>query len=157
MEVRNQRILCIDNHASRNLAVYLLERAGYEVWEVSSLADGVLLAQSNHFDLYLLNHKLVPSSTIGSCNAYHELGPNPQVLFYSTVLYPYEQRRIRCRLHDHMVEPITVSDVVKHVSTLIESHEQNRVMKKDNKTAKNGDNQTIRVVEDSADKRFVWV
>lgn len=157
MEGRNQRILCIDNHASRNWAVYLLERAGYEVWESSSLPDGVLLAQSNHFDLYLLNHELIPSSTLGSCNAYDDLGPNPPVLFYSTVLYQYEQRRIGCRLHDHMVEPIIVSEVVKHVSTLIESHERNRVMKKDNKTAKNRENQTIMVVEDSADARFRWV
>ena len=39
MQPTKQRILCIDNNASSNLAVYLLERVGYEVKMASSIAD----------------------------------------------------------------------------------------------------------------------
>ena len=39
MPSAQKRILCIDNNASSNLAVYLLERVGYEVKMASSIAD----------------------------------------------------------------------------------------------------------------------
>ena len=39
MVLAQERILCVDNNASSNLAVYLLERVGYEVKTASSLAD----------------------------------------------------------------------------------------------------------------------
>lgn len=48
----HQRILCIDSNASRNLAVYLLERAGFEVITRSSIADALKLADDEHFDLH---------------------------------------------------------------------------------------------------------
>jgi CheY-like chemotaxis protein len=39
-----RRILCIDNRASRNLAVYLLGLSGYEVKTASSIAEAVSLS-----------------------------------------------------------------------------------------------------------------
>ena len=56
MRPAQQRILCIDNRASRNLAVYLLELAGYEVRTTNSIADAIKLVQGGRFDLHLLNH-----------------------------------------------------------------------------------------------------
>jgi CheY-like chemotaxis protein len=50
------RILCVDINASSKLAVYLLERVGYEVKTSSSLADATKLVQVECFDLQLINH-----------------------------------------------------------------------------------------------------
>lgn len=133
MQIPKLRILCIDNNASRNLAIYLLQRAGYEVRESNSIAAGVTLARSDEpFDLYLLNHKLVDGSAIDSCDSYHEFSLNTPILFYSTVLYPYQQSGIACRLHNHTVEPIAVSEVVGHASSLI-TNRRRREMEKGNK------------------------
>jgi len=46
MHTAQQRILCIDNHASRNLAIYLLERVGFQVSTAGSIADGQRLARA---------------------------------------------------------------------------------------------------------------
>jgi DNA-binding NtrC family response regulator len=121
MRTAQQRILCIDNRASRNLAVYLLERAGYEVRTTNSIADAIKLVLGGCFDLHLLNHKLVDGSEIDSCDKLHESAPRTPILFYSTVLYPYHQiRAIHCRLHGHVVEPVNVCEVVEYAFRLIE-------------------------------------
>jgi len=120
MQPARQRILCIDNRASRNLAVYLLERAGCEVASTSSIADAIKLAQVGRSDLHLLNHKLVDGSEVDSCDKLHELAPRTPILFYSTVLYPYHQiRAIHCRLHNHMLEPVNICEVVGSALRLI--------------------------------------
>ena len=117
-----QRILCIDNNASSNLAVYLLERVGYEVKTVSSLDDAGKLAEVEHFDLQLINHKLVDGLEIDSCEKLHKFASRSPILFYSTVTYPYEQMQpIHCRQHHHAMAPVYVYDVVGHASRLLEN------------------------------------
>jgi len=120
MQPNQHRILCIDNNASRNLAVYLLERIGFEVRIANSLAAGIELARTQYFDIYLVNHKLVDGEEIDSCDLLHESLPINPILFYSTVVYPYRPvRALHCRLHGHVVKPISVCDVQKYAAKLI--------------------------------------
>jgi DNA-binding NtrC family response regulator len=119
MKPTQQRILCIDNNASSRLAVYLLERAGYEVTTTSSIADAIALIDQEHFDVHLLNHELV-GLEIDSCERLHKFALRTPILFYSTVLYPYEQiEAIHCHQHGHSMEPVNVTDVVGHASRLL--------------------------------------
>ena len=116
-----KRILCIDNNASRNLAIYLLERIGFEVRTASSIADGIELARAQRFAIYLVNQQLVDGPDVASCSQLHESAPAAPILFYSTVLYPYQPiPDIHCRLHDHMLKPVSVCDVDRCTSRLIE-------------------------------------
>ena len=115
------RILCIDNNASSNLAVYLLERVGYEVKTASSLADAGKLVQLERFDLQLINHRLMDGLEIDSCEKLHKFASRSPILFYSTVTYPYEQiQPIHCRQHHHAMAPVYVYDVVGHASRLLQ-------------------------------------
>ena len=139
MQPAQQRILCIDNRASSNLAVYLLERVGYEVKTASSIAEGMELAQVEHFDLQLLNHSLVDGLEIDSCDKLHKFAPRTPILFYSTVSYPYRQMRaIHCGLHDHMLEPIIVTEIVDHVLGLLKKRTRrfDRTFRQDTETKK---------------------
>lgn len=114
-----QRILIIDNRASSNLAVYLLKRAGFEVKTASSIADAVKLSHVEHFDLQLLNHELVDGLEVDSCDRLHKFAPRAPILFYSTVLYPYEPYQpIRCRQHGHSLMPVYAYDIVGHALRL---------------------------------------
>ncbi len=116
-----KRILCIDNNASSNLAVYLLERVGYEVKTVSSLLAAGKLAQVERFDLQIINHRLIDGLEIDSCEKLHKFALRTPILFYSTVIYPYEQiQPIHCRQHHHAMAPVYVYDVVGHASRLLE-------------------------------------
>ena len=116
-----KRILCVDNNASSNLAVYLLERVGYEVKTASSLADAINSAQVERFDLQLINHRLVDGLEIESCERLHKFTPRSPFLFYSTVTCPYEQiQPIHCRQHQHRMAPVYVYDVVGGASRLLQ-------------------------------------
>ena len=129
------RILCVDNNASSNLAVYLLERVGYEVKMASSLADAGKLAQVERFDLQLINHRLVDGLEIDSCEKLHKFASRSPILFYSTVTYPYEQiQPIHCRQHHHTMAPVYVYDVVGHASRLLKTRSIDHTPGQDTKT-----------------------
>jgi response regulator RpfG family c-di-GMP phosphodiesterase len=121
MVLAQKRILCVDNNASSNLAVYLLERVGYEVKTSSSLADAGKLAQVERFDLQLINHRLIDGVEIDSCEKLHKFASRSPILFYSTVTYPSEQiQPIHCREHRHAMTPVYVYDVVGYASRLLQ-------------------------------------
>jgi response regulator RpfG family c-di-GMP phosphodiesterase len=122
MQPTKHRILCIDNNASSNLAVYLLERVGYEVKTAISIADAEKLAEVERFDLRLINHRLVDGLEIDSCDRLDRFSPRIPILFYSTVAYPYEPiQPIHCRQHGHTMAPVYVYDVVGHTSRLLQN------------------------------------
>lgn len=121
MQPTKQRILCIDNNASSNLAVYLLERVGYEVKMASSIADAEKITQVERFDLRLINHRLIDGLEIDSCERLDRFSPRIPLLFYSTVAYPYEPiQPIQCRQHRHSMASVYVYDVVGPVSRLLQ-------------------------------------
>ena len=129
------RILCVDNNASSNLAVYLLERVGYEVKTASSLADAVKLAQVERFDLQLINHRLMDGIEIDSCEELHKFASRSPILFYSTVTYPYEPiQPIHCRRHHHTMAPVYVYDVVGHASRLLQTRMVDRTRGQETKS-----------------------
>jgi len=120
MQSSKQQILCIDNHASRNLAVFLLERAGYQVTTANCVDEGLQLAGSSHFDLYLLNHRLLNGTEIELCDRLSEFRPDTPLLFYSTVTYPFRQRpALHCGIPGQRKDLTSVSEVVKSVSRLL--------------------------------------
>jgi len=120
MPLAGKVILCIDRNASRNWPIYLLERVGLRVITANSIAAGVKKTESQRYDLYLLNHELLDEREIDSCDQLSESAPRAPILFYSGVLYPYEPiKAIHCRLHGHMVKPVSVCDVQRHAAKLI--------------------------------------
>jgi response regulator RpfG family c-di-GMP phosphodiesterase len=120
MPLAGKVILCIDRNASRNWPIYLLERLGLRVITANSIAAGIKKAEGQRCDLYLLNQELLDDREIDSCDKLGESAPRAPILFYSGVLYPYEAiKAIHCRLHGHMLRPVSVCDVQRHVAKLI--------------------------------------
>ncbi len=117
MLATKRRILCIDNRASGNLAVFLLRRAGYEVVTADSVADALELSRGARFDLFLLNHKLIQAVGGKLCRRFGEDVPHTPLLFYSTVTYPFRQRRaIRCCTLGSRTDPVAVTEVADVIS-----------------------------------------
>lgn len=120
MPLAGKVTLCIDPNASRNFTIYLLERVGLRVITANSIAAGIRTARTQRCDLYLLNHELLEEREVESCDKLDEFAPRAPILFYSTVLYPYEPiRAIHCRSHRHMVKPVSVCDVQRYAVKLI--------------------------------------
>lgn len=86
---RQVKVLCIDNHASSNLATFLLRQTGYEVSCVASFSRAIELIDGSSFDLYLINDELACGSGEELLNRVGEGMTATPVLFYSTVTYPF--------------------------------------------------------------------
>jgi CheY-like chemotaxis protein len=112
------RVLCIDNRASRNLAVFLLRRARYDVTTAASIFDAIDLSRANSFDLFLVNHKLPLSADL--YDELKEVAPNTPILLYSTVVYPFQRRRIVTTIRGRKMVPITVTEVASAVARTLE-------------------------------------
>ena len=111
-----RRVLCVDNRASRNLAVFLLKRAGFEVSTADSVASATEAARGGGFDLYLVNHKLLRGSGgVELCDGLRAATPQSPILFYSTVTYPFRQREAG-RGRGGAAEPVSVTEVAGAVS-----------------------------------------
>jgi DNA-binding NarL/FixJ family response regulator len=89
---RQVKVLCIDNHASSNLAMYLLTQAGYEVSCAGSFSSAMELIDGPCFDLYLINDELAGTSGKQLLTQMREAMAGTPVLFYSTVIYPFSPR-----------------------------------------------------------------
>ena len=89
---RRVKVLCIDNHASSNLAMYLLTQAGYEVGCVGSFSSAMELIDGPCFDLYLINDEMASTSGKKLLTQLREAMAATPVLFYSTVIYPFSPR-----------------------------------------------------------------
>ena len=120
MQPTQGRILCVDDHDSRNLVILLLEESGYEVVTASSMADGLSLAESAAFDLYLINHRLLSGSSTELCQQLRRADPHTPVLFYSSVTYGYSEKPVlSCGAEGELMKPIDISEVVPSVSKVI--------------------------------------
>jgi DNA-binding response OmpR family regulator len=121
MHSSSQRILCVDDHNSRNLAVYLLERAHYEVMTASSLAEGLELAKSIDFDLFLINSGLYQASAKEACNRLNETKPNTPCLVYCSSSGSYiEHRPIPVGKDNLLKDPVDIAEVVPNVHKILD-------------------------------------
>jgi CheY-like chemotaxis protein len=89
---RHFKVLVIDNHASSNLAIFLLRFCGYEVNCVQSISDALDLVDGSSFDVYVINDELACGSCKELLNKLREAMPRTPMLFYSTVIYPFSPR-----------------------------------------------------------------
>lgn len=91
-EQRQLKVLCIDKHASSNYTCFLLARNGYKVNCANFLCDALEMIQGSSYDICLINDELAFESDQELLNKLKQaMGATP-VLFYSTVIYPFNPR-----------------------------------------------------------------
>jgi DNA-binding response OmpR family regulator len=91
--VRN-RILCVDDHDdSRGMMKVLLEMWNYEVALAGAADDGLYLARSEPFDLYLLDAHLADGSAFELCKQICAVSGHAPVVLISTAPYEADKQR----------------------------------------------------------------
>jgi len=84
MQPRKHHILCVDDDPDTCAAVsILLGLSGYEVMAAHTAGDAVRLAQSERFDLYLLDERLPDRTGAELCRQIRALDPEAPILFCS--------------------------------------------------------------------------
>jgi DNA-binding response OmpR family regulator len=96
MSPTRYRILYVDDHEdSRWMMKVMLETWNYEVALAGAADDGFHLAQSEHFDIYLLDTHLPDESGVELCKRICEASGHAPVVFISTAPYEADKRRGR--------------------------------------------------------------
>jgi len=94
MEPPKPRILCTeDDPDTRELIGLTLQYAGFEVDCVDSADDAVRLAQTEAFDLYLLDNWMPRLSGVGLCEKLREFDMKTPILFYSAAAFETDIKR----------------------------------------------------------------
>jgi DNA-binding response OmpR family regulator len=79
-----KRILIVDDDADTcEMIRYVLEQSGYEVTTAGTIADALSLAETQRFDLYLLDNWLPDGTGIDLCQHFGALHPASPILFCS--------------------------------------------------------------------------
>ena len=78
------RILFVDDHEdTRFLVITWLNSLGYEVTATHSVSDGLRLASSKAFDLYLLDSRLADGDGKDFCEKIREFDERTPIVFYA--------------------------------------------------------------------------
>jgi two-component system OmpR family response regulator len=118
------RVLYIEDHDdTRELVTLVLEQKRYEVITGSTIKSGVDLAQSQNFDLYLLDSWLPDGSGLDLCRQIREFDKATPIVFYSAAAYEIDRSEaLNSGAQAYLVKPSSPSDLSNTVTSLIESH-----------------------------------
>ena len=123
MRIKNTpRVLYIEDHEdTRELVTLVLEQKSYEVVTGSTIASGVALAGSQHFDLYLLDSWLPDGSGLDLCRQIREFDKATPILFYSAAAYEVDRAEaIKSGAQAYLVKPSHPSELCNMVTSLLD-------------------------------------
>src|SRR5215467_4687635 len=107
------RVLYIEDHEdTRELVTLVLNQKSYEVVSDSTIKNGVALAGSQHFDLYLLDSWLPDGSGLELCRMIREFDKATPIVFYSAAAYEIDRdQAINCGAQAYLIKPTHPSDL----------------------------------------------
>ncbi|HEU4509891.1 MAG TPA: response regulator [Pyrinomonadaceae bacterium] len=122
------RVLYIEDHDdTRELVTLVLEQSSYEVVTGSTIKNGVDLAGSQQFDLYLLDSWLPDGSGLDLCRQIRQFDKATPILFYSAAAYEIDRdEAISSGAQAYLIKPSAPSELCNLVTFLIDSHRRVR-------------------------------
>jgi len=126
--IKSPRVLYIEDHDdTREMVTLVLEQKQYEVVTGSTIKSGVDLAQSQAFDLYLLDSWLPDGSGLDLCKQIREFDKATPIVFYSAAAYEMDRAEaLDSGAQAYLVKPSPPSELCSLVTSLIESHRRLR-------------------------------
>ena len=121
MSTPKGRILCTEDDADTcELITLVLRTGGYEVITTQSSANALDLAQSQQFDLYLVDTRLPGMSGPQLTQKLREFDSTTPVLFYSGAAYEADKDKAReAGAQGYLVKPVPGDDLISEVARLI--------------------------------------
>ena len=109
-----------DDADTRELVSYVLTTSNCKVTLADSDAKALLLAETNKFDLYVIDNWLHEGSGIELCKKLRELDPGTPILFYSGAAFDRDkQEAFASGAQAYLTKPVDNDELVKEVFRLI--------------------------------------
>jgi len=100
------RILFVDDHEdTRFLISYLLDVWGYEAVAAGSVEEGLRLAHTGGFDLYLLDSRFADGSGTELCEGIREFDKETPIVFYSGDHPSHLMKALECDAQGFVLKP----------------------------------------------------
>ena len=126
MQLSKHRILYIEDHEdTRELVTLVLRQSGFDVMTGSTIQNGIDLAGTERFDLYLLDSWLPDGSGLDLCKKIREFDQRTPILFYSAAAFEGDRTMaLQSGAQGYLVKPSQTSELCALVSSLIHQSEQ---------------------------------
>jgi DNA-binding response OmpR family regulator len=114
-------ILFVEDHPdTRAMMSYMLEEAGFQITIAETLAQATHFAETQEFDLYLLNHVFPDGSGLTLCRLLRERFPDRPIVFFSAAAHPREQEEgIAAGANAYLTKPQDILNVTETVVRLV--------------------------------------
>ena len=100
------RILFVDDHEdTRLLVITWLGALGYEVTATESVSEGLRLARSESFDLYLLDSRLADGDGKDLCEKLREIDELTPIVFYAGDIRERVMADSDCETQGFVIKP----------------------------------------------------
>jgi two-component system response regulator ResD len=114
------RVLCVDDHQdSAEMLRLLLSVEDYEVATANSMEEALRLAESEAFDLYVLDRHLPDGTGLELCRRLNELTPDIPCIFYSGDAYEIHRRQALAAGADEYVAKPDIDGLIDAVHKLL--------------------------------------
>lgn len=128
MDVKRQtrrRILYVEGDAdTAELFSLWLDNAGYRVTTASTLSDGLELAKSRHYDLYLLAGILADAPGLELCKRIREFDRKTPVVFFSALAFKSDKEAARyAGAKAYLIKPDDIGKIEETLSKLLQPQE----------------------------------
>jgi OmpR-family two-component system manganese-sensing response regulator len=121
MQPRKLRILFAEDHEdTRDLYVFVLEHANYEVTTTKEISGAMALAAKRKFDLFLLDSRLRDGSGIDLCRRIREIDQVTPILFCSALAFPKDKlEALNAGAQHYLVKPVSISLLCQTIAELM--------------------------------------
>jgi DNA-binding response OmpR family regulator len=121
MQPSKNRILLVEGHRdTQDLMLFFLEKDGYEVTPSSSCAEAYKLAQSELFDLYIIEGLLPDGTGFDLCRQLRAFNSTIPIVFHSVLgLEADKQRAYALGAQDYIVKPADPYEIEARVAHLL--------------------------------------
>ena len=115
------RILYVeDNPDTVELVSLVLRQNGFEVVTVSNPEEAIQLAQTERFDLYILDNWLDGMSGIEVCTRLRQFDSATPILFFSAAAYEQDRKNaLGCGAQAYLVKPASPELLITEVHRLL--------------------------------------
>jgi DNA-binding response OmpR family regulator len=125
MSPTKRRILCIESHAdTRAMLTTFLGLLDYQIVSAESVTEGVQLARSGRFDLYLLGDRYADGTSIDLCRELRLFDPLTPIIIFSTSTQAAERHQAMVEgAQEYVSKPGDILKLTERISTLV-AHEE---------------------------------
>jgi len=116
-----------DDEDTRELVKYAMGMNNYNVIAAPNCEDALLLARTNHFDLYLIDNWMSGGSGIELCKKLREFDPWTPILFYSGAALERDKREaFDAGAQGYLVKPAGPDELMMEVFRMISGAKRTR-------------------------------